>query len=156
MSLSASPNPTPTPPPPDQDDGLSPLHRLGSRLVMSMRRAIQEADLIDPLQRWTRLRSALETAAAAAQDWPQMVSEMARKLQVVVLPPHVASSICSMAPSVAADWQGFRETCEREALYVIALAQVEADADRQRFEARQAERKTRATAGVAAHEEGIL
>jgi MFS family permease len=52
------------------------------------------------------------------------------------------------------DW--FCEACEREALYVIALAQVEADADRQRFAARDAERKTRARAGVAAHEEGVF
>lgn len=151
--MSDSPNPTPTPP---EDDGLSPLHHMGCRLVMAMRRAIQEADVIDPLQRWTRLRSALETAAAAAQDWPQMVSEMGRKLQLHVLPPHVASSVCSMAPDVAHNWQSLREVCEREGLYVIALAQAEADADRQRFEARQAERKTRAKAGVSAHDEGIL
>ena len=153
MSLSDSPNPTQTPP---EDDGLSPQHRLGCRLVMAMRRAVSEADQIAPLDRWTRLRSALETAAAAAQDWPQMVSEMARKLQIHTLPPAAASLVCSMAGEVAADWQPFREACEREALYVIALAQVEADADRQRFAARDAERKTRARAGVAAHEEGVF
>jgi len=150
--LSDSPNPTPTPP---EDDGLSPHHRLGCRLVMAMRRAI-DPEKIAPLDRWTRLRSALETAAAAAQDWPQMVSEMARKLQIHTLPDHAASSICSLAGEATADWQPFREACEREALYVIALAQVEADADRQRFAARDAERKTRAKAGVAAHDEGVF
>ena len=119
---------------------LSPHHLLAQRLVLAMMRSAS-TDKISPKQWWERARSALETAAVAAESWPHLISEMARKLQIETLSAPSANEVCSMV-SEATPFEEFRSVCERDALYVVALAQAQRAQEREQHRPKEINTET--------------
>jgi len=85
-------------------------------------------DTIRPIQWWERARAALETSAAVAESWPQMVSKFAQKIQVIALRGKTSHKVASLGPLIGDDgWERFRSLCQRDALYIVAMAQAKRD-----------------------------
>lgn len=82
---------------------------------------------------WERGRSALETAADRAADWPQFCATLAAKLGIRVFTERSADSLLRTGREIAVDdsFTRFREICgPAEAVYVVAEAQIENKARR--------------------------
>lgn len=105
---------------------------LAVRLVLTLM-ASASTDKIRALDWWSRAKSALVTAAAAAESWGHMVSKMAEKLQIDVLRLASSRSISSIGRALkrSDEWVRFRTLCERDAVYIVAMAQVERDLQRE-------------------------
>jgi hypothetical protein len=82
------------------------------------------SDVISPLDWWTRAKSALVTAAARGRSWGQIVSIMAKKLQIETLRNDTSNLICSMAldGELLRQWQ---RIVGQQAIYIVAEAQAE-------------------------------
>jgi hypothetical protein len=91
-------------------------------------------DVIDPRDWWERARTALVTAAATAETWPQMVARQLGKLQVTSTVEQTATAIRITGEQLSelgpAAWPRFRALCERDGLYIAAMAQALNAADR--------------------------
>lgn len=92
------------------------------RLVLAMMRSAS-TEKIRPIAWWSRAKSALETAAATADDLPRMVSEMGRKLQIDSPNSETSKEICSLTSAICGDFETVRRLCESQSLYVVAIAQ---------------------------------
>lgn len=102
--------------------------------MLAMMASVSTSD-IRPLDWWPRAKSALEAAASGAETWSQMVSIAAGKLQVEALRLASSGAVCAIGRTLArrsADWERFRSLCERDAIYIVAMAQVTKDAARPR------------------------
>jgi|SRR5688572_1816096 len=110
---------------------------LGIQLVLAMMRSAS-TDKIRPIDWWTRARSALETAAATADSFAQLVAVMGRKLQIDATAESTSKEISSLAETLTAsgDFERFRHLCETQALYVVAIAQGRRAEQRAEYEAR--------------------
>jgi len=86
-----------------------------------------DSHVVKPKDWWERARTALVTAAAVADTWPQMVSRQLAKLQVRATAPQTAESVEIIGKQFVelgpAAWSRFRALCERDALYIVAMAQ---------------------------------
>lgn len=102
--------------------------RQAIRLVLAMMRSASTAN-IAPKRWWERARTALETGASA-EDFPAMVSTMARKLQIDALISGSALVIDELTHEIE-DWESFRRLCESKAVYVVGMAQAQRKAERE-------------------------
>lgn len=84
------------------------------------------SDKIRRIEWWIRARNALETAATSADSFASMVSTMGRKLQIDATTISTARVVADLAHAVASDFEAFRRYCEREHLFIVAIAQAEA------------------------------
>ena len=91
-------------------------------------------DTIDPRDWWERARTALVTAASTAETWPQMVARQLGKLQVKATVETTANAVRVVGEQLTelgpAAWPRFRALCERDGLYIAAMAQSLNAADR--------------------------
>lgn len=94
----------------------------GAALVLAMM-ASASTERIRPVDWWTRAKSALETAAASCQDYPSLVSIMGRKLQIDATTKESSAELARIEAAVRLEFERFRRVCERQALYIVALAQ---------------------------------
>ena len=87
---------------------------------------------IKPLDWWERARTALETSAAVAESWPQMVSKYGAKVQVIALKSKTAHEIARLGQVVSKneDFERLRYLAQRDALFITAMAQVTRDEQR--------------------------
>lgn len=77
---------------------------------------------------WERGRSALETAADRAADWPTFCSTLAAKLGIRTFTERSADSLLRIGREIAGDdaFDRLREICgPSEAVYIVAEAQIE-------------------------------
>jgi hypothetical protein len=102
----------------------------GAELLLAVL-ASASTDKIRPVDWWTRARSALETGAACAESVPEMVATMGRKLEVEVTSPASAQRVVALEARVRGEFEALRRTCERQALYVVAVAQARRQAERE-------------------------
>jgi hypothetical protein len=100
------------------------LAQLGVLTVLTMMRSAS-TEKIRPLDWWPRAKSALETAATTAESWPHFISLMAKKLQIETVKAITANELCSIATKIEPHFERWRELCERDAVYLVAMAQVE-------------------------------
>lgn len=114
--------------------------RTAVALVRAMM-ASASREKIRPIEWWSRAQSALEAAARSSDHFSAMVSAMGRKLQIDTVYPSTAEDLAFLADEAAADFETFRRFCDEEALYVVAIAQVE---NKARKEAKLAEDAKRA------------
>jgi len=101
------------------DDQLS---QQATSLVLAMM-ASATTEKISPLDWWPRAKAALLSACARSQTWGELVTEMARKLQVETLRAESSRAICSLALGPA-DLRAFKRIVKSEAVYIVAEAQV--------------------------------
>lgn len=98
----------------------------GKALVQTMMRSASIAK-IRPIDWWSRARTALEGAARSSNRYSELVSKMASKLQIDSVSATTAQDLAFLADEVpAADFPTFRRFLEREAIYVVAMAQADA------------------------------
>jgi hypothetical protein len=119
----------------------SELTEQAVRMALALHRSV-DPDKIRAKDRWTRLRSALVAAAAAAESLGHLVSAATAKLQIEALSVSsqraiVGDSSTSSEPSVrevvgydGAPFRRFRYLVERDAIYIAALAQAQRDVER--------------------------
>lgn len=102
--------------------------------------ASASTDRISPRDWWDRATSALTTAAARASSLPHMVSVMARKLTIDSLRSHSAEAINLLSSELSEPrtFETFRALCERDAIFVVAIAR------QRRQEAREESKEARA------------
>lgn len=88
---------------------------------------------IDPKKWWERAKTALETGAAIAGSFAEMVSVMAAKLEIEVTSNDTATTIEQLATAVGSDgdFEGFRQLCEDQAVFIVAMAQAHREEQRQ-------------------------
>lgn len=84
-------------------------------------------DNIRPLDWWTRARSALETSASVAESWPQMVSKFGSKIQVDACRGKTSHALVTLKARLGDGFGTFRALCQRDALYIVAMAQAKRD-----------------------------
>lgn len=111
---------------PDEDVDL--LMSRAVELVLAMMRSAS-TDKIRPLDWWARAKTALETGAAVAGHFAELVSVMGRKLEIEVTTQASADRLAALAPAIG-DFEIFRRFCEEQALYVVAVAQSTRQAER--------------------------
>lgn len=101
-------------------------------LVLAMMRSAS-TDRVDPRKWWERAKTALETGAAVAGSFPELVSVMARKLEIEATTNATADTVASLSVAVGGedDFEAFRALCERDAVYVVAMAQAQREEERQ-------------------------
>jgi hypothetical protein len=101
-------------------------------------------DLIGVSNWWDRARTALETGAAAAVDYPTLISAMARKLQIsYALSPATSKTVAAVGAELADNpglLPALRDHCRRNAVYIVALVRLAR-------QGRQAEKKALRDAG---------
>ena len=99
------------------------------RLVLAMM-ASASTDTIKAADWWDRATSALVTGATRSTI-DEMVSTMARKLQIESLRPESASLVSSMIEETGFAFEPLRRYCERNAPMAVALARVRRQAQRE-------------------------
>lgn len=104
--------------------------RAGVTLVRAMMRSAS-SEKIRPIEWWTRAQSALVAASESSSTFSALVSRMGKQLQIDTLRTESAEDLAFLAEEVAADFDAFVRFCAEEALYVVALAQVERKAERE-------------------------
>jgi len=104
--------------------------RQGISLVRAVM-ACASSDNIPRTEWWSRAKTALEVSATCAHDFGEMVSVMARKLQVDALVSKSSNTIHQLSVELEADFEAFRGTCANKALYIVALAQAERDLEKE-------------------------
>ena len=73
---------------------------------------------------WGRAQTALETAAAGAENAGHAVTIAARKLQIDTLSKASAETIARVSPIIDEHWQEWAQNVARESVYIVALARV--------------------------------
>ena len=91
-------------------------------LVLAMMRSASR-DRIDPRRWWEYARNALEAGAGEGNSFPEMVSVMAGKLLIDATTEATAKTVEGIEAAVEGDFEAFRSLCERQAVYVVAMAQ---------------------------------
>jgi hypothetical protein len=107
---------------PLEDDDLTDI---AVELVLAVMRSAS-TDQIRPIDWWPRAKAALEVAASRARTWPHLISRMGQKLGIDAYRSASSKVISSLGRTVtAADaFTRFRRLAERDALYIVAEAQV--------------------------------
>jgi len=104
------------------------LSEIGVDLVLSMMASVS-SDKIGAMDWWPRAKSALETAADAASNWPHMVSKMASKLQIDATMVSTATNIAAIGKDLSEQnlFERFRKVCRRDAVFIVAMSQAKRD-----------------------------
>lgn len=113
-------------------------------LVLALMSSVPQGT-ISPIRWWERAKSALSSASERTYDWPAMVSAMCDSLGISSLQKRSASAIYSLASdwSEAEAFERLRARCERDAVYVVAIARMRRD------EQKKKQSKTGVKAGFA-------
>lgn len=116
------------------ETGLSDIELtdLAVDLTIAMMRSAS-TDKISPADWWPRAKSALETASATAESFPHLISRMGRKLQLTQTRFETDSSVSSIGQRLSrdADFRRFCVLARRDALFIVAMAKVKRDEQRQ-------------------------
>lgn len=101
------------------------LEDLAAEFLLAML-ASADTDVIQPKQWWERGRTALETAAAQASTFGQMVSACGKKLQLETLTAASADRVAAVQSELGTDerFAEWQRICERDALYIAAVARI--------------------------------
>lgn len=87
-----------------------------------------DTDIIRPVDWWPRAKTALIVSAAVAETYPAMVSKFLGKIQVPAPRKETTQVIAAVGAQLTEwgpdAWERFRFLCERDALYIVAMAQV--------------------------------
>jgi hypothetical protein len=109
------------------------------RCAIDLLRAIggsMSSEKIRRIEWWSRQQSALKAAAESADSFGSLVSVMGEKLQIDVATNSSALQVAELASRVD-DVPAFIRYCEREALFIVAMAQAEAAERREEREQTQ-------------------
>jgi hypothetical protein len=98
------------------------LRQMATDLVLAMM-ASATTEKIRPVDWWPRAKTALVAACSRAENWSQLISTMARKLQIETLRGDSTKALSLCEPH-ADDYQAFVRLCRREAVYIVAQAQI--------------------------------
>lgn len=103
------------------------LTDLAVNLVLGLMRSADH-EVIRPVDWWPRAKTALVVSASIAESYPSMISRYLEKIQALA-PTAETSKIVAETKNTLASlgdvWERFRFLCERDALYIVAMAQAE-------------------------------
>lgn len=105
--------------------------------VLAMLRSAS-TDRIPPREWWEQAKAALEIGAEEP-TLEGMTASFARRLQIESLTKHTASWICSHEAQLRAEFPRFRAHCKRVAVYIVGMARIERDAQRNALKEEYAE-----------------
>ncbi|GAB3191865.1 hypothetical protein [Nesterenkonia suensis] len=94
-------------------------------LIFILRDSLTELSALDF---WSgRAVSAIQTAAAEADDPGHAISRAAEKLQIDSLPGSVAEKVRDISTTIRRDYQAWADHVDRNLIQVVALASAERD-----------------------------
>lgn len=97
-------------------------------VVFALRDSINDAE-VSYLDFWAgRCATAIDTAAAGSDSFPQAVTTMCRKLQIGALTPGAAKEIARVSAVIDPVYEQWAEHIARNLIYIIALANTQRDA----------------------------
>lgn len=96
--------------------------------VLAMMRSAS-TDKVPPREWWEQAKAALEIGAEEP-TLEGMTASIARRLQIESLTKHTASWISSHEQEIRAHFPRFRSQCKRVAVYIVGMARIERDAQR--------------------------
>lgn len=99
------------------------LRQTAVRLVLAMM-ASASTEKIRPVDWWQRAKTALVSAADRAASWGELVATMARRLQIDVTRIESSRAISLVAVHDPRDFSALIQIIRREAVYLIAEAQM--------------------------------
>jgi hypothetical protein len=111
------------------------LTDLAQDLILALLKSA-DTEVIKPKVWWERAKTALETGANAAHSFQHMVSRCGNKLQLLA-PLAVTSKTISSISSKLNDeilFERFRYICQRDAIYIIAMARVKREDEKALWE----------------------
>lgn len=114
------------------DDKLSDL---AVDLVIAMMGSASTSK-IRPVDWWQRAKTALVVGASIAEAWPQMIARMGSKLQIDATTYATSEALQRIGETLrgADAFERFRFLCERDALYIVAMAQAKRAEQREQKE----------------------
>ena len=92
-------------------------------LIFALRDSLTTVTRLDFWQ--GRITSALETAAAGSESWEQAITTAARKLQIPQIASRHAKTVTDCAQIIDTDYPAWASHITRNAVYILALADVE-------------------------------
>lgn len=84
-------------------------------------------DVIGVSNWWARAKTALETAAAGAENAAHAVTIASRKLQIDTLTKDATATITEVGPIIDAHFSEWTAIVARESVYIVALTRVSRD-----------------------------
>ena len=132
-------------PTPDQ------LDQATIRLIFALRDSLTD-DGPSRIDFWSggRAISALESAAAGASTGAEAVSMAARKLQIPQISKHAAKTVVEAAAVIDQDYGAWASHITRNAVYILALADIERIEQRDIAIAAKEAKKTETSANLGA------
>ena len=106
---------------------------LATRTVLAVLKSA-DPEVIGRMNWWDRAKTALETAANSAESWSHMVSRMGGKLQITSPLAATAKEISSIGRHLKDEqiFERFRSLCQRDALYIVAIARMQREEAKQK------------------------
>lgn len=98
-------------------------------------------DTIGVTNWWPRATAALTTAAATADTYGHAVTVACHKLQIDVLAKDSAKTLADLEPQITPHLGEWRQTCERDAVYLVALTRIHRDKRKKTSPAKPASRE---------------
>jgi len=96
-------------------------------LVVSLMKSA-DTEIIKPRDWWKRAKTALIVSSSVAETYNSMISKYLEKIQVAAPRIDTSEKIAEVGEYISSiglsGWERFRFLCERDALYIIAMAQV--------------------------------
>lgn len=103
------------------------LTDLAVNLVLGLMRSANP-EIIRPVDWWPRAKKALVVSASIAESYPSMISKYLDKIQAPAPTAETSKVIVetqNTLSSLGEVWERFRFLCERDALFIVAMAQAE-------------------------------
>ena len=104
------------------------LTNMAVDLVVALMKSA-DPEIIRPMDWWSRAKTALVVSASVAETYPAMISKYLSKIQVVATKAETSEIIATTRDCIASlgmeAWERFRFLCERDALYIVAMSQVQ-------------------------------
>ncbi len=94
-----------------------------------------------PLKHWTQLQDRMRSAARMAVDVPTWVTQISRSLGIGAANAKHAKHVTSLATLIGADSAAWLDLLEEEHAYLIALARLAAQREKESREAKREERR---------------
>lgn len=102
------------------------LTEIAVKLVLGLMRSAN-TETINPLDWWSRAKTALVVSASVCDRYAPMISRFLEKIQATASTMETAMVILEVERELEElkEWERFRFLCERDALYIVAMAQAE-------------------------------
>jgi len=113
------------------------FHDIAVDFILAVMRSAS-TDKIRPIDWWQRAKTALESSAGGAAHWDDLLTRIARKLQIEVYREASVLSLEGIRDDLE-DFRPFATYCRRHSIAIVAAAQAQSAAARDERKAAKAQ-----------------